>query len=156
MMPAFTPVSSMPLLDLLDEQGGNLVHGRAPEDAGHGQVIAGAGDGMDAGAATDVLHHGYVAAQVQGGHVDDGAHAAVVGFRERLGCGVGDGVKVLESRIGGGGASSAQGDVLVAEGEAEIGGIDGAENGVDLRHGGSLRSIFTWTFRKNRTVDPRR
>ena len=55
-------------------------------------------------------------------------------------------------RIGGGGAGRAQGDVLVAEGEAEFGGIDGAENGVDLRHGGSLRpkTRFTGMGRINR------
>ena len=61
------------LLNLLDEQGGHLVDGRAPEDARDGQVVAGAGDGVDAGPAADVLHQRDVAPEVEGGDVDDGA-----------------------------------------------------------------------------------
>ena len=105
---------------------------------------------MDAGALADLLHQRDVAAQVESSDVDDGANAAGVSLGQGGGGGVGDGRTVLEARIGGGSAGRAESDVFVAEGEAEVGGIDGAEDGVDLRHGGSLP--LDSGFRRNNPV----
>ena len=94
-------------------------------------MITGASDDMDTRPAADILHHGNVAPQVQGCNVDDGSDAARVGFGKRSSGGVGDGRQVLETGIGGRGASGSQRNVLVAQGEPQIGGIHRAQHRVD-------------------------
>ena len=122
------------MLNFLDEQRRHPVHGGAPENARHGQVVAGAGDGVDTGTAADFLHQGDIAAQVKGGDINDGADAAGVGFGQGGAGGIGDGTAVLKAGVGGGGAGGAQGDVFVAQGKAQLGRINRAQDGVDLRH----------------------
>ena len=119
------------LLYLLDEQFGDPVNRSAPEDARHGQVVAGAGDDVNAGAPADFHHHRNVPSQIKGGNVDDRPHAALVCLRKGCRRGIGDGLPVLKTRVGSSGAGSPQGDMLVAEGEAQVGGINRAEYCID-------------------------
>ena len=81
---------------------------------------------VDAGAFGDALEVLDVATHVGGGEVDDGADAARLEGGEFLVGGLGAAVLVPEVGPVFADAGGADGDVLVHEGAAEVGGVDGA------------------------------
>ena len=116
------------LLDFADVEGGDGVGGGFPEDARNVPPGAGGGDDVDAGASGDVFEHTDVAAEVDSGNVNDGPDALGVGDFQVVDASFDYGITGDELGVDLLDAGGGYQDVLVGEGEAHVGGVEGAED----------------------------